>query len=299
MQMQFEDKSMSRSTLLTYCFLALSPAIAPAAESTAPPAKLTAAQIVEKNIAVRGGLNEWRAVKTLSWSGKMEAGGNNRAAMPAPVPVASAAPPVPAAERASRSKAALPPPRPNEQVQLPFVLEMERPRKSRLEIVFKGQTAVQVYDGSGGWKLRPFLNRRDVDPYSAEELQAAARQAELDGPIMEAAAAGTRITLAGTEDVEGHAAYKLALTSKDNRVRNVWIDARTFLELKMDGTPRRLDGKYHPVWVYLRDYKTVSGLAMPTVYETTVQGVKATEKINIDNIVVNPKLADARFARPG
>ena len=40
---------------------------------TAPP-NLTAQQIVEKHVAARGGLQAWRAVQTMSWSGKMDAG---------------------------------------------------------------------------------------------------------------------------------------------------------------------------------------------------------------------------------
>ena len=57
--------------------------------------------------------------------------------------------------------------------QLPFVLEKKRPRKTRVELAFKNDTAVQVYDGVNGWKLRPYLGRKTVEPYSAEELKAA------------------------------------------------------------------------------------------------------------------------------
>jgi hypothetical protein len=63
-----------------------------------------------------------------------------------------------------------------DEVQLPFVIELKRPRKMRLELRFKGQTAVQVYDGTNGWKLRPFLNRREVEPYTADELKIASTQ---------------------------------------------------------------------------------------------------------------------------
>jgi len=48
---------------------------------------------------------------------------------------------------------------------------------------------------------------------------------------------------------------------------------RPFLEVKVEGTPRRLDGKYHPVATYLRDYKSVNGLMVPFVLETAVEGV--------------------------
>jgi outer membrane lipoprotein-sorting protein len=37
---------------------------------------------------------------------------------------------------------------------------------------------------------------------------------------------------------------------------------------------------------------------MPYQFETTVEGVKQTHKIKIENVVVNPKLESARFAKP-
>jgi len=43
-------------------------------------------------------------------------------------------------------------------VQLPFVMEMKRGRKTRLEIEFANDKAVQVYDGANGWKLRRSLD---------------------------------------------------------------------------------------------------------------------------------------------
>jgi hypothetical protein len=33
--------------------------------------------------------------------------------------------------------------------------------------------------------------------------------------------------------------------------------------------------------------------------ETIVQGVQRTEKIQIEKVVVNPRLDDSRFAKPG
>lgn len=47
----------------------------------------------------------------------------------------------------------------------------------RMELQFNGQTAILVFDGANGWKLRPFLNRREVEPYSREEMKASSLQA--------------------------------------------------------------------------------------------------------------------------
>lgn len=245
--------------------------------------KLSAAQIVEKNVAARGGLSAWRGVKTLEMKGKLEAGGNNRATLPVP---------------GVKKGAEMPPPRPAEQVQLPFVMDLERGRKMRLEIEFNGQTAVQVYNGTQGWKLRPFLNRHQVENFTPEELQAQASQADLDGYLIDYAAKGEKVELEGVEQIEGHDAYNLKVTDSAGHSHHVWIDASSFLEVKVEGVPRRLDGKYHPVATYLRDYRNVGGLMMPYLLETAVEGVKDKEKIQIETIVSNPKLDESRFAMP-
>ncbi len=157
---------------------------------------------------------------------------------------------------------------------------------------------MQVYDGTQGWKLRPFLNRHEVENYTADEMKAAEVQADLDGALVDYAAKGTRIELAGTEPVEGQPAYKLKLTLKNGHVMHEWVDAGTFLEVKVEGTPRRLDGKPHPVAIFLSDYRAVNGLMIPHLIETRVEGVRRTEKIQIEKVVVNPPLDASRFAKP-
>ena len=46
---------------------------------------------------------------------------------------------------------------------------------------------------------------------------------------------------------------------KGGQVQHIWLDAESFLEVKVEGTPRRMDNKMRPVSIYLRDYKSVSG----------------------------------------
>ena len=287
---------MFRKSLGICMSLAFAVSLAAAVVDTAPQSKLTAAAIVDKNVAARGGLQAWRTVQTLSLAGKLGAGGNQRSTLQVPVP-------------GPRSSAQTLSTRPAEEVQLPFVMELKRPRKMRFELQFSGQTAIQVFDGANGWKLRPYLNRRVVEPYTTEEMKAASTQAELDGFLVDYAAKGTKIELAGMEKVENRDTYKLKLTMKSGQALHVWIDADTFLEAKIEGQPRLLDGTYHPVEVYYRDYRPVNGLQIPYVLETRVLPVARTkmglrdpavppEKIMIEKVVVNPQFDDALFTKP-
>jgi len=278
--------------------ISLAFAISLAAQTDAPSSRgnLAAAEVAEKNVAARGGLTAWRAVRTMSLAGKLGAGGNRRATLPAP----------PGKRSVARTAV---PQRPSEEVQLPFVMELARPRKMRFELQFAGQTAVQVYDGTNGWKLRPFLNRRVVEPYTEEEARTSSMQADLDGPLVDYAAKGTKVELAGMEKVEDRDTYKLKMTMKNGTAIHVWIDAQTFLETKMEGQPRRLDGTEHPVEVYFRDYRAVNGLQIPFLLETRVLPVAQTkagvrdvpvpaEKTVIEKVQVNPRLDMARFTKP-
>ena len=267
-----------------------------ATDSKAAAANLTAVQIIEKNVAARGGLAAWRGLQTLSLSGKMEVGSGDSSVRSAnfvrtDTPAARKKPPV----APPTDKAAEPP----KQVQLPFTLEVMRPRKSRLELVFAGKTAVQVYDGKEGWKLRPFLNRNDVEPFTADELKAEDQWTGIDGPLVDYAAKGTKAELDGVERVDGRQAYKLKLTRRDGSVQHVWIDTQSFLDVKVEGTPRRMDGRLHNVYVYQRDFRPVNGLMIPFLLETGVDGYRGTHNMYIDKAEVNPKLSDARFVKPG
>ncbi|HEY6098247.1 MAG TPA: hypothetical protein VIW03_02385, partial [Anaeromyxobacter sp.] len=243
---------------------AAAPAPKGAAKAVEAPPKLpvmTAEQIVRRNVAARGGLAAWRAVSTLSTAGKLDAGGKPS-------------------------------------VELPFVLKQKRGHRSRLEISFHDQTAVQVYDGSQGWKVRPFLNRNEVEPYTEAETRSAASWEELDGPLLDHESKGTRVELVGTEAVEGHAAYKLRLTFRNGEQRHVWIDGKTFLERKIESEPRKLDGKMHAVALLFRAFRTDGGLTTPAVLETVVDGVKPTRKLTITKVTVNEPMPDSLFAKP-
>jgi len=291
---------MLRKTLaiLISTAFALSLNAAPGTSSAVP--NLSASQIADKNVAARGGLQAWRAVQSLSLTGKLGAGGNRRSTLSVPPP---------GGRHAQGNALEGIPQRPVEEAQLPFVMQLERPRKMRFELQFKGQTALQVYDGTNGWKLRPYLNRMEVEPYSPEEMKKASLQADLDGFLIDYAAKGTRVDLDGTEKVEDRDTYKLKLTLKSGQVVHVWVDAKTFLETKIEGQPRRLDGTDHPVEVYYRDYRTVDGLQIPFVLETRVLPVAKTalglrdpavppERAIIEKVVVNPKFDAALFSKP-
>jgi len=259
--------------------------------------QLSAEQIAERNISARGGQAAWQRIHSMSMTGQLDAGRERidggrvgllayphaRAEMKALLRKTAMN-----KDEGSRGKI----------IQLPFRMDLQRPAKSRLEIQFKGDTAVQVFDGSNGWKLRPYIGRREVEKYSADETRQATQQQDLDGPLIDYAAKGTRLSLQGVERVDGRNAYKLQLTLKNGEVRQLWVDAQTFLDVRYDGPPRQYDGKLHTVSTYFHDYKPVNGVMLPYLLETAVEGAGSTQRIVIEKIALNPPLDEARFSRP-
>jgi outer membrane lipoprotein-sorting protein len=267
-----------------------------AAETTPKQTTPSAAEIVRKNVAARGGLQAWRNVRALSFTGKIAAGGDQRGTRPVPLPVKQAG--------------KLPPShRLQQEAQLPFVLKMQRPRKVRLELEFKGQTSLQVYDGTNGWMFRPYMNRTDVESFSPDELKKASMQPDIDGPLVDYIAKGTQIEFVGMEKLGDRDTYNLKLSMKNGQTTHVWIDAQTFLEAKIEGQPRRLDGKIRSVEIYYSDYRPVSGLLIPFVLETKVlplaestrqsgESAVPAEKITIEEVSVNPAFDPTQFSKP-
>jgi outer membrane lipoprotein-sorting protein len=292
------SKSLLLSAFASLCL----PVAVLAAEGKTAPGGLTAAQIVEKHITARGGLAAWRAVQAMSWAGKMDAGVGDSAARSAMYVKGSfdrTGKMKRAAMGATDKSEAQDKASSEQQVELPFVLEMKRPGKSRLEIEFAGKTAVQVYDGAHGWKVRPFLNRNDVEPFTADETKSQVGKWDMDGPLLDYAAKGTKVAFEAVEPVDGHDAYKLKLTMKNGSTTHMWIDTQSFLDVKVEGVPRRMDGRMHTVWVTQRDFRSVQGVKVPFVLETSVDGYRDTHKMVLDKVAVNPQLSDARFTKPG
>lgn len=235
----------------------------PVAQEPSPAVQeLTAAQIVEKNVAARGGLDAWRKIQTMVWIGHIE--------------------------------------RPNTDApSLPYVLEQKRPNKTHFEIKAQNQTWVRIFDGTHGWKLRPGRNGApEVAQYSTEELKSALNGQGIDGPLMDHQAKGIAVALEGVDEVEGRKAYRLNVKLPSGAGNHVWVDAQTFLEVKYDRQSRKSNGQLGTVSVHYRDYGMIEGVQMPRVIETGSDMARAIDKMVIDRIMVNPPLNDRTFARP-
>jgi outer membrane lipoprotein-sorting protein len=179
----------------------------------------------------------------------------------------------------------------------PFVLLMRRPNQMRTEFSFQGQTGIQAFDGERAWAVLPMTGKSEPEYLPAEASREAADQADIEGPLVDAAAKGHRVVLAGRERVEGRECLKLELTLKSGAVRHVYLDAESFLEVKGEGR-RRAGSDEVVLETYYRDYREVAGLTLPHRIEAGPAKRPERQKIVIERVEVNVPLRAEDFAPP-
>jgi hypothetical protein len=224
----------------------------------------TAAEVIDRNAAARGGLEAWRKVETMVWLGHLEHGGK-------------------------------------ETQRIPFVMTLKRPNLTRFELKEQFNSFTRIFDGAHGWKLRPGADGRpETKAFSPEEAKFARTEFVIDGPLIDYQAKGVTADLDGIDTVEGRKAYRLSLKLPNGAERKVWIDVKTNLDVRLDRPATNPLKPGAPVSVYYRDYAVTDGIKVARSIETGVDagGPTVADKLVIDRVLVNPKLDEGTFALP-
>lgn len=241
--------------------LGASVAAASLAARSTPAAELSAEEVVERNLAARGGLEAWRKIQTMVWIGHLD--GSH-----APVPGTQ------------------------------FELDQKRPNKTRLEIHALGDRSLRAFDGLHGFKMRPSRGRPELEPYTPQELKAAQAAHGIDGPLIDHQARGGSVTLQGLDDIQGHRAFHLKVHLAKGGEEEVWVDAKTFLDLRFDRMVDGPGGGQRRVSTTYGDYRAVDGVEIPFLVATGGGQGAPPDKMQLDRVMLNVPLEDAAFASP-
>jgi hypothetical protein len=179
----------------------------------------------------------------------------------------------------------------------PIVIESMRPRSMRFELKVRGVAVIQAFDGRKGWKIVPFAGDTTPYPMPKDEQSEAAERAEFDSPLLDAAARGTKIRLQGRDEVDGSEAFKLRVTRKDGFVRDVWVDSRSFLEVR-HGTKRSIEGRTLELHSTFSDFREVSGLKLPFRVVSSTKGRPEAQVVVFDSIELDVPIDESRFSMP-
>jgi hypothetical protein len=158
-------------------------------------------------------------------------------------------------------------------------------------------TAVQAYDGKKGWQIAPFRGVTTPEEMSREETEQALEQADIDGPLVDYRAKGHALELVGPDRVSETEAWKLRLTLANGTVRDVYLDAKSFLEIQTVSR-RTIRGTTVEVESRLDDYREVGGLLFPHAIRSGPKGRPERQQLIVETIELNPALDEARFRMP-
>lgn len=255
LQFLFAMLRTSLPLLLAALTLALDAPAQPAQE----PVELTAGQLVEKNIAAKGGREALDALQSVRLTGRMLVNQG--------------------------------------QLELGFTKTKKRGNLVRAEVSLQGLTMVQAYDGTQAWQIAPFQGRKDPEKMSADDAKALIEDSDLTGFLVDWKAKGSTIEYAGREDVDGTLAHKLKVTLKNGDVAWVYLDPDHFLEIRI--VSQRIErGAQVEVETDLGDYEKVGGVFLPFSIEAGRKGSTSKQKIVISKGEANPVLDEAQFKFP-
>jgi hypothetical protein len=218
----------------------------------------TVDEIVAKHLEARGGASRIAAIESLRMTAKARAQGGREAVV---------------------------------------VREVKRPDRFRLEFTSQGVTGVYAYDGEQGWRVSPFDGEFEPETMRPEGGRAAIDGGEIGGPLADWRAKGHLVELVGRESLEGREAWKLKVTLKNGDARYLYLDARSFLQLRTEA-PRTVAGRPIEVEATYGDYQKTAGVLFPREITIGVKGRPPRLTILVQSVEVNPVLDDARFRMP-
>ena len=168
----------------------------------------------------------------------------------------------------------------------------KRPNLVRQEMTVNGQMVVSAFDGTTAWSINPFRGSADPVTVTGPQAEDIKKDSDFDSPLVNYKAKGSELELVGTETLGSRKVYHLKLTTRDKHVQQLYLDAETYLEVKVVG-----ETSMGPVENELSDYRDVSGLKLPFSMRTLSAG-NVVSQIVVDKIELNPKLDDSLFKLP-
>jgi hypothetical protein len=243
------------------CRASDTPAVSIVADDPAPQASdLTVDQLIAKYVAARGGEQKLRGLHALRMTGKITT-----------------------VEIADR----------------PVLVAIAPGRYLRRIEQDASSTLINAVDGATGWEVSPRRGVRAPTPMSAQDTARFQHLADPQGPLFDSAAKGDKIEMTGRQPWRDTQVYKLKVTFRDGGVNYYYLDARSFLPVRI------VSGMYIPplgrdiaVEFGYRDFRAVDGVQCPFAEEASAPEVSFKQTISWDKVEVNPPLDESLFKMP-
>jgi len=167
----------------------------------------------------------------------------------------------------------------------------------RNEIDFGGQKIIQCLTDHDGWSVNPMQGQTSPEPTPADQVKAGQTQLQVGGPLLDYAAKGSKVELVGKDTLNGVAAHKIKLTTKEGTEITFLIDPNTYYVLKTVIKANVNGQDVETSMVYSKHTKTDFGFVIPFATELTLpQGF--TLSITNKKVEINKDIDMSLFNMP-
>jgi hypothetical protein len=218
----------------------------------------TADELIAKNIQARGGGEKMKAIKTIRMTGRFEGGGGFTASVGQ---------------------------------------ENMRPNLVRDTFSLQGMTAIQAYDGTTGWQVRPFGGKKDPQLMGEDDLRDLLLDADFDGPLVDYKEKGSTVEYLGHDVVDGDDALRLKVTLKNGDIIYDYLDPDTFVEIRRE-VQQFIRGSQRDKVFEFGSYKPVAGVMYPFSIAQGPKNDPTEQTITVQKMEANVKIDPADFMLP-
>jgi hypothetical protein len=218
----------------------------------------SAEELVSKNIAARGGLDNIKAITSMRMSGRLETQG----------------------------------------IFVQYAADTKPDSMVRESLTFQGMSQIHAYDGSEAWQIDPFAGRRDPERMGEDDTRDLIEQNDFYRPLVDYQRKGSRIEYLGHFPVDGDDALLLKVTLKNGDIVKCYLDPDTYLEIRTErlmfvrgkvhqsfknlGSYKKVNGVYFPFSIESGNPGDPANI----------------DKLTVSNMEANVSMADAEFKMP-
>jgi len=180
--------------------------------------------------------------------------------------------------------------------EFPFKYFLKRPGKLRTEAEIQGNKMISAFDGTNGWSVIPWSGSSDPQDMTADDIKGMKEQTDPEGQLFNWKEKGHKAELLGKEDVDGTSAYKIKLTLADGNIETWFIDAESYIALKMISNAK-IQGNDVESECYFSNYADFHGALMAKTMTNKYKG-QTVSQIEIEKVDINLPVSDSLFMKP-
>jgi len=209
----------------------------------------SADEIVAQHIKAIGGMDNWKKVAAIKKTGSLTAQG----------------------------------------MEIPIEITVVQDKAARQEFTVMGMTNYTIITPTEGWYFMPIQQQTKPEALTPEVLKKAQDELDIQGALVDYKNKGNKVELAGKEDINGKACFKLKITSKAGEEKSMYIDVTNYYLLR-EVKKVTVEGKDLDVTV---DYSNYSKLPEGVVVAMSIESQEGP--VTFKSIEVNPKIDESAF----